>query len=386
MQILTLDVETTTSNSGNAFDRSNKLVLAGFKWLGEGCVCTKDLSLVQEAVDASKLIVGFAFKFDLHWLRRCGVDISRISVWDCQLAHFMLGAQQQTYPSLNEVCELYGFPLKLDVVKTEYWEKGIDTDEVPNEVLTEYLEGDLTLTERVYLRQKALFLKHPKLYKLFKIHCADLLCLQEMEFNGMMFATKEALEYAHELQGKIDIIVRTFHSLVGQECASISSGKHLSAILYGGIISEEFRIAVGHYKSGLRKGEVKYGKEIIEHKFERLVTPKSKTETANSVKRASEEQEWSVGEDVLLSLRGSKQAKKIIDCVLEYRRLEKLRGTYLQGYSDLITKMNWEPDMIHGNLNQCTVVTGRLSSSAPNLQNADKETKKFLVSRYDSQL
>ena len=53
------------------------------------------------------------------------------------------------------------------------------------------------------------------------------------------------------------------------------------------------------------------------------------------------------------------------------------------GYTKLIEKMNWPKDMLHGTLNQCVVVTGRLSSSKPNLQNADGETKRYMETRYN---
>ena len=75
---------------------------------------------------------------------------------------------------------------------------------------------------------------------------------------------------------------------------------------------------------------------------------------------------------------------KIIEDLLEYSKLEKLKNTYLLGWSDLIDKMNWKKDYIYGNLNQCVVVTGRLSSTKPNMQNVDKYTKKFMESRYDN--
>ena len=65
----------------------------------------------------------------------------------------MLNSQNNPYPSLNEALEKYGLLLKLDVVKTEYWDKNIDTDQIPVSILQEYLEYDLTGTEEVFKRQ-----------------------------------------------------------------------------------------------------------------------------------------------------------------------------------------------------------------------------------------
>ena len=44
--------------------------------------------------------------------------------------------------------------------------------------------------------------------------------------------------------------------------------------------------------------------------------------------------------------------------------------------------MNWETNVLHGQLNQCVARTGRLSSSKPNLQNFDGEIKQLFGSRY----
>ena len=55
----------------------------------------------------------------------------------------------------------------------------------------------------------------------------------------------------------------------------------------------------------------------------------------------------------------------LVDALLEYRELEKLRSTYIDGYLPLI-----DPDgRIRTNFNQMTATTGRVSSDRPNLQN-----------------
>jgi DNA polymerase-1 len=55
----------------------------------------------------------------------------------------------------------------------------------------------------------------------------------------------------------------------------------------------------------------------------------------------------------------------LIEALLEYRELEKLRSTYVDGYLPLIG-----PDgRIHTRFNQMAATTGRLSSDSPNLQN-----------------
>ena len=60
-----------------------------------------------------------------------------------------------------------------------------------------------------------------------------------------------------------------------------------------------------------------------------------------------------------------KMEHPLVDALLEYRELEKLRSTYVDGYLPLV-----EPDgRIHTRFNQMAATTGRLSSDRPNLQN-----------------
>jgi DNA polymerase-1 len=56
----------------------------------------------------------------------------------------------------------------------------------------------------------------------------------------------------------------------------------------------------------------------------------------------------------------------VIDCILEYRTLSKLKSTYVDALPLLV---NPESDRIHTDFNQAVTTTGRLSSSNPNLQN-----------------
>ena len=230
--------------------------------------------------------------------------------------------------------------------------------------------------------------ENKELYKLFVLQCEDLLVLAEMGHNGMYFNSENALEYAKNLQEQVDDLVESFHRICGSCVINVGSDHHVSAVLFGGFIVEEHRVPNGVYKSGARKGEIRYARQDITHSFLRRVKPIENTETAWSEKRrdkglSDKECQWSVSEEVLKTVRAKGEDKELIKIILEYRRLEKLINTYLMGWTNLIKDNCWEHNMIFGKLNQCVAVTGRLSSTQPNLQNPDKETKRFLESRYD---
>lgn len=356
--------------------------------------------LVQSYIDKADILVGFNIKFDLHWLRRIGIDFSWKRIWDCQIGEFLLESQLNPYPSLNQACEKYGLPAKLDVVKTAYWDKGIDTDQIPTEILSEYLEQDLVLTEQVYLKQVEQFEGESSFrYPLFKLQNLDLLVLEEMEYNGIKFDTEGARAKAEELQTELERIKTDLNALVGDVPINFNSNNHVSAILYGGTIAVDSRIPVGVYKSGAKEGQVRYKIVTKEYEFPRLTEPLKGTETKyekvnladgtfgmlpNSFYEDKDKPtHWKVNSDVLRSLKLSKKARQIVELLDKYGEIEKLCGTYLLGWSELIDKMHWPKDMIHGSLNQTTVVTGRLSSTRPNLQNADPRTKTYCVSRYE---
>jgi len=382
--ITILDVEITVSNSGNPFDKTNKLCYIGvkstdFQYLYDiefsSTPFKEDLTLTQGCLDMTELLVGFNIKFDLHWLRRYGLDFSKSKVWDCQIVHFILTGQKETYPSLNDVAEYYGLPQKLDEVKELYWNEGIDTTKVPKDLLEEYLAHDLWLTEQVYLKQYEEIKSNPKLRTLCNLHCLDLLVLEEMEFNGILFDTEECTLLGDKVERDIKLLQDSVHEFHGRDDINLASNDHLSAFLYGGSFTNKRRVSRGTFKTGSRKGQPKTGWEEYEVTLPRLIKP---------IKGSALKKEgfYSTAEDTLRSLKGSKRALEIIELLLSLATKQKLLGTYYRGLVKLNETMNWEPNIIHGTLNQCVARTGRLSSSKPNLQNFDGGIKVLFYSRY----
>ena len=384
MSYLVLDVETTISNKGNPFDKSNKLMMIGLLSDKEVGVYDIEYSVdpykelldnIQLAVDAADVLVGFNIKFDLHWLRRYGIDFSKKRIWDCQLVEFILRNQSAAYPSLNATAEYYELGTKLDEVKENYWNNGIDTDKVPKEVLAEYLKRDVELTEQVMAEQMKELAKRPELKRLISLHNQDLLVLEEMEFNGLKYDYDKSTVLGDELEEQISKLNKRLFSYHAYDNFNPNSNDHLSAFLYGGTISERFQSPNGHYKTGKRAGEVKYKWEEREKEFKRRVKPLEGSEL-------KKEGFFSTNEDTLKKLKPNKEGQDILNILLTRTTLEKRKSTYYQGIVKLIDEMNWDKNTIHGQLNQCVAKTGRLSSSKPNLQNFDGEIKTLFTTRY----
>ncbi len=140
--------------------------------------------------------------------------------------------------------------------------------------------------------------------------------LYEMEANGVKVKAEALKAYGDQLAGRISELEREICEDAG-EPFNINSPKQLGVILFD--------------KMGIKGGK--------------------KTKTG-----------YSTAADVLEKLAPD---YPIIDKILEYRQLTKLKSTYADGLSNFIG----EDGRIHGKFNQTVTATGRISSTEPNLQN-----------------
>ena len=160
-------------------------------------------------------------------------------------------------------------------------------------------------------------LKKEEMWKLFtEIEMPLVFTLFHMEQNGVRVEAEELKSYGEQLGGKIVQLEKEIYELAGEEF-NINSPKQLGVIL-----------------------------------FEKMKLPfAKKTKTG-----------YSTSADILEKLR---KEDPIIDKILEYRQVSKLKSTYADGLVVFI-----EPDQrIHGKFNQTITATGRISSTDPNLQN-----------------
>lgn len=147
--------------------------------------------------------------------------------------------------------------------------------------------------------------------------------LSHLEINGFLVDDAQLKEFAETLGKKIDALTEEIYFLAGEEF-NINSPKQLGVIL-----------------------------------FEKLeLKPVKKTKTG-----------YATNADVLEKLR-DKHA--IINFIMEYRQLTKLKSTYCDGLAAVVNK---ETHRIHSVFTQTVTVTGRLSSTEPNLQNIPTRTE-----------
>lgn len=376
---LVIDVETTTFEKGNPFSRKNELCYIGYGTADEPHVLAAPFDRVgieslRAAILDADVIVGFNLKFDLHWLERYGItEWKQKRVWDLQIWEFLASSQQQKMPSLSQSLKRWKLPEKYTAVASEYWDKGIDTPDIPQDLMLLYTKTDVATEYLLYEAQNGASSGLSKSFRRLLALCnRDLLVLQEMEWNGQRFNSEAALAEAARVNMERNRILWSLRDLAGHHHFNPGSVDHVSALLFGGVVEIKWEIP---YLRVTRKGEEKLGfRHFSETKrYERLVKPVERY-------KLKKDGLYSTSNEHLRSLRGNKHVRSILEQLDRFAATDKLLGTYLLKIPALISSKDWEPDTVHGQFNQCVAVTGRLSSSNPNRQNEPPEVKRFYES------
>lgn len=385
---LVYDVETTTKHRGNPYCPSNFLVSYSFRTESEGCSFhyfnePDFTTALKDGLSKATLLIGVNLKFDIAWARRYNAVIPKgCRVWDCQLAEFILSGQTNSFASMESLCERYSIPGKEDAV-AQYWAQGIDTPDIPVEVLKEYGNGDVERTWRIYQAQLNDPRMTPELHRLILLDGLDLLVLQKMEQAGLKYDKERSVAEADRLRKEL-VECDSFLLDLASTPINLDSGRQLSAFLYGGSWDEDVYEPVTRvYKSGPRKGTEYTQNRFVETKTTTLsgfFKPLRNSELAEST---DERKVWSTAEPILKQLNArSKLQRSIIEKLLRRAELAKLIDTYFTKLPQLIDEMEWG-EYVHGQYNQVVARTGRLSSSKPNMQNNPSEVDRMFVSRYD---
>ena len=331
-----------------------------------------------------EMLVGHNIKFDLLYMMK-DVDNFRehdwpnIQIWDTMLAEYLLSGQTKFYPSLDYCSEKYGGVLKDDRVK-DFWDSGVDTEDIPEEIITPYLENDV-LNTRLVFREQVKKAKELGMLTLIKTQMQALKATTEMEWNGMCFDLEVAYEQGGDLRDECkDIEVRVQHNLPVsnelQHVINLNSNQQIAAILYGGTIKTTTTQAVLNddgseyrYKTGKRKGEVKT-KIVVENVAIDGYGLTPPFTTASGLPATSDKALQKLLDESTGTLYASMyDAHDFIEDILTIRKLNKDISTYYVGYSELAWKQPDGTYIIHQNLSHVSTATGRLSCTQPNLQN-----------------
>ncbi|MFC2013301.1 DNA polymerase I [Chloroflexota bacterium] len=264
--------------------------------------------------DANLAKIAHNGKYDMTVLAEYGINVNNLTV-DTMIAAYLLGEKSLSLKTL-------AFS-KLGVEMTPITDligsgtKQISMSQVEIARAADYAcaDADMTFQLKDLLTTE---LQQQGLRQLFsEVELPLLPVLLRIERNGIALDTELLRHMSHRLGEQLLKLEAEVYNSVGHQF-NINSPQQLSSVLF-----EELKLpAVRKTKSG-----------------------------------------YSTGASILEELRG---VHPIIELILDYRQLAKLKSTYIDALPALI---NPKTGRVHTSFNQTRTATGRLSSSDPNLQN-----------------
>ena len=244
------------------------------------------------------------------------IDIKNISD-DTAIAAYLVDPAKNEYTIEKLTSEYFGTVIEKPEVKQLSLLDDVETDR--SEYLAKCAVALGVLNERIGDKIKEN--GQEKLYQ--EVELPLVTVLAHLEINGFLVDDNQLKEFADKLGEKIDALTNEIYMLAGEEF-NINSPKQLGVIL-----------------------------------FEKLeLKPVKKTKTG-----------YATNADVLEKLRDK---HPIVNFIMEYRQLAKLKSTYCDGLTAVV---NPNTHRIHSVFTQTVTVTGRLSSTEPNLQNIPTRTE-----------
>ncbi|MFQ5590972.1 MAG: DNA polymerase I [Phycisphaerae bacterium] len=274
--------------------------------------------------DPSVAKVGHNIKFDILSLRQVGIAVTGVA-FDTMIASFLLDPGRQSH-SLDKLAKAL---LNHDMIPiTDLIGRGRNQctiDQVDTKSVAEYAAEDADFTWRLYetLKPQIEVDNAATLFKDTEIPLIEVLA--EMEHNGISLDEKLLAKLSESIGHRLADLTREVCAAAGHEF-NIDSPKQLANVLFD--------------EQGLR---------VIR-----------KTKTGRSTDA-----------DTLHTLTALTN-HPIPKLVLEYRELAKLKGTYVDTLPKMICRRTGR---VHASFNQTGAITGRLSSSDPNLQNIPVRTE-----------
>ncbi len=257
-------------------------------------------------------------KYDALMLRRYGVEVKG-PYFDTMIAHYLLEPElRHNMDYLSETYLKYQ-PIEIESLIGKKGKKQKTMRDLPPEEVKDYAaeDADITLQLRDYLAPKLEKEGFQKLYE--EIEAPLVRALVNIEHEGIRLNADYLKSYSKELAKEIDQLEKEIHEDAGTA----------------------FNVA-----SPRQVGEVLFEKMELPYRFK-------KTKSG----------QYSTSEEKLAELAGE---YPIVQKILDYRGLTKLKSTYVDALPKLINPLTGR---IHSSFNQALTATGRLSSNNPNLQN-----------------
>jgi DNA polymerase-1 len=328
---ISFDIETTSIDANDA-----ELVGLSFSFKpGEGYyvpmpvdeqIITNLLFLFKPLFeDETKIWIGQNIKYDLLVLKWYGIEFKG-PLFDTMLAHYVIESDSRRNMDLLSAQYLGYLPIAIEEVIGKKGKSQVTMREVDVEKVKEYAVEDADIT--LQLKQVfSPFLKAKEVEKVFEeVESPLIKVLLDMEFEGVNVDTDFLNVYSKELETEARRCEESVYEQAGIRF-NLASPKQLGEVLF------------------------------------------NKMQLGGKIKKTKGGQN-ATGEDVLLKLA---KENPIVEDVLNFRELTKLKSTYVDALPQLINKRT---SRVHTCYGQAIAVTGRLSSNNPNLQNIPVRTER----------
>jgi DNA polymerase I len=269
--------------------------------------------------------IGQNFKYDISVLQRYGVAVNA-PLFDTMLAHYLLVPDMRH--NLNVMAEqyLHYTPLAIETLIGPKGKTQQNMQSVDLALVKEYAGEDADITLQIYQKLLPEIAAHGLEKLLYEVELPLINVLAAMEQTGVKVDTKVLAILSESMEQESHMLAQAIYSLAG-EVFNIASPKQLGDILFSKL---------------------------------KLAEKPKKTQTG----------QYATGEEILQVLA---KTHPIVEKIMEYRELQKLKSTYVDALPTMISPVD---GMIHTSYNQAVASTGRLSSTHPNLQNIPIRTEK----------
>lgn len=286
--------------------------------------------------------VGYDIKEDIIAVSEYGIDAPespfRAMTFDVMLAAYILDPTQSSYP-IDTLCTKY-LSAYLDCDDSADGGEQLSMLDViePSSDKTQLIINRVYAIERLAEKMADEIEKNGQHYLYYDVELPLTEVLARLQLRGMYVDRDELTDFGRMLDDRINLLCDEIYSLAGEEF-NINSPKQLGVIL-----------------------------------FEKIELPFGKKNKSGG---------YSTNAEILEKLRDKHE---IVEKVLEYRQLAKLKSTYVTGLSSVV---NPKTGRIHSHFNQTVTNTGRLSSTEPNLQNIPvrtplgREIRKMFIAEKD---
>jgi DNA polymerase-1 len=285
--------------------------------------------------------IGQNLKYDFLVLKWYGV-ILKGKTFDTMLAHYVIEPEgRRSMDILSE--QFLGYaPVGIETLIGKKGKNQGTMRDVPLDQITEYAGEDADITFQLKECFEPLLTKREVKRVFEEVENPLMQVLVDMEFEGIKVDEQFLNEYSKVLEADIKISEERVFEQAGVRF-NLASPKQLGEVLF----------------------------DILK------IDPKAKkTKTG----------QYATGEDVLAKLAAK---HKIVDDILNFRELSKLKSTYVDALPAIV---NPKTGRIHTSYAQAVAVTGRLSSTNPNLQNIPirsergREVRKAFIPRDPSRI